>query len=134
MNVALLPAVEQLALLRQRKISPRELLEEHIARINRWNPVLNALVDFDPERARQQAREARGGALSGLPLTVKASISTKGYKCEIGSLLHLGEIAQQDAEAVTRLRCAGAVILGTTNCPELLMAYETDNLLYGKTN
>jgi len=134
MSVALFPAVEQLALLHQRKISPLELVDEHIARIERWNPVLNALVDFDPDRARQQARDARSGPLSGLPLTVKASISTKGYRCEIGSVLHRGQIPQKDAEAVARLRDAGAVILGTTNCPELLMAYETDNLLYGKTN
>jgi len=134
MNVALLPAVEQLALLRQKKLSPLELVEEYIARIERWNPVLNALVDFDPELARQQALSVNAGALSGLPLTVKSSITTQGHRCEIGSTLHRGELAQQDAEVVARLRRAGAVILGTTNCPEFLMAYETDNLLYGRTN
>ncbi len=134
MSVALLSAVEQLALLRQKKISPLELVEEHIARIERLNPVLNALVDFDPERARRQARDAASGPLSGLPLTVKASIATRGYRCETGSVLHRGMIPQHDAEAVARLRRAGAVILGTTNCPEFLMAYETDNLLYGRTN
>ncbi|HYK35473.1 amidase [Alloacidobacterium sp.] len=134
MSVALLPAVEQLALLQKRKISPLELVEEHIARIERLNPVLNALADFDPERARQQARDVKHGPLSGLPLTVKSSISVAGFRCEIGSVLHRGQIPKQDAEAVARLRNAGAVILGTTNCPELLMAYETDNLLYGKTN
>lgn len=134
MSVALLPAVEQLALLEQKKISAIELVEEYIARIERLNPVLNALVDFDPERARQQARNVSPGPLSGLPLTVKSSISTRGHRCEIGSVLHRGDVAQQDAEAVARLRCAGAVILGTTNCPELLMAYVTDNLLYGKTS
>jgi Asp-tRNA(Asn)/Glu-tRNA(Gln) amidotransferase A subunit family amidase len=134
MSVALLPAIEQIALLRQKKISPLELLDEHIARIERLNPVLNALIDFDPERAREQARNLRGGALSGLPLTVKSSIATKGFRCEIGSALHRGQIPECDAEVVARLRGAGAVILGTTNCPELLMAYETDNLLYGRTN
>ena len=134
MSVALLPAVEQLALLQQKKISPLELVDEHIARIDRLNPVLNALVDFDAERVRQQARNAGSGPLAGLPLTVKASIATAGCKCEIGSALCRGEIPQQDAEVVARLRHAGAVILGTTNCPEFLMAYETDNLLHGKTN
>jgi len=54
-------------------------------------------------------------------------------KCEIGSLLHEGEIPTQDAVVVARLRAAGALILGTTNCPEFLMAYETDNLLHGQT-
>lgn len=134
MSVALLSAMEQLDLLQQGKISPLELVDEHIARIERWNPVLNALVDFDPERAREQAREVKAGALAGLPLTVKSSIATRGYKCEIGSVLHRGDVPHEDAVAVARLRRAGAVILGTTNCPEFLMAYETDNLLYGKTN
>jgi Asp-tRNA(Asn)/Glu-tRNA(Gln) amidotransferase A subunit family amidase len=134
MSVALLPAVEQLALLQRKEISPLELVDEHIARIQRWNPTLNALVDFDAQRAREQARIAGAGPLAGLPLTVKASISAKGYRCEIGSVLRRGDIPRQDATAVSRLREAGAIILGTTNCPEFLMAYETDNLLYGKTN
>ncbi|WP_446743345.1 amidase [Silvibacterium acidisoli] len=134
MSVTLLPAVEQLALLKANKLSPLELVEEHIARIERLNPLLNALVDFDPERARQQARVARTGALAGLPITIKASIATAGYRCEIGSELHRGQVPREDAVSVSRLRDAGAIILGTTNCPELLMAYETDNNLYGRTN
>jgi amidase len=73
------------------------------------------------------------GPLHGLPVTVKSSIATAGYKCEIGSLNHKGEIPREDAVVVARLRAAGALILGTTNCPEFLMAYETDNLLHGQT-
>jgi amidase len=133
MSIALLSAVEQLALMQQGKISSLELVEEHIARIERLNPVLNAFVDFDPDRARQQAAHAGAGALAGLPLTIKASIATKGYRCEIGSVLQRGDVPQEDALTVARLRDAGAVILGTTNCPEFLMAYETDNLLHGQT-
>jgi Asp-tRNA(Asn)/Glu-tRNA(Gln) amidotransferase A subunit family amidase len=76
--------------------------------------------------------EARG-PLHGLPVTVKSSIATAGYKCEIGSLNHEGEIPREDAVVVSRLRAAGALILGTTNCPEFLMAYETANLLHGET-
>jgi amidase len=71
--------------------------------------------------------------LFGLPVTVKSSIATRGLKCEIGSLLHKDEIPAHDAVVVSRLRAAGALILGTTNCPEFLMAYETDNLLHGRT-
>ena len=71
--------------------------------------------------------------LFGLPVTVKSSIATRGFKCEIGSLLHKGEDSREDAVVVARLRAAGALILGTTNCPEFLMAYETDNLLHGRT-
>jgi Asp-tRNA(Asn)/Glu-tRNA(Gln) amidotransferase A subunit family amidase len=133
MNVTLLPAVAQLALLEQRKISPLELADEHIRQIERLNPVLNAIVDFDAERVREQARHAGTGALAGLPLTVKSSLPVKGHRCEIGSILNRGNLADCDAEAVARLRSNGAVLLGTTNCPEFLMAYETDNLLYGRT-
>src|SRR5208282_6788278 len=71
--------------------------------------------------------------LLGLPMTVKSSIATAGYRCETGSLFHRGHVPKEDAVVVQRMRAAGAVVLGTTNCPEFLMAYETDNLLYGKT-
>lgn len=127
------PAVRLLALLREKKISPLELADEHIRRIEALNPRLNALVDFDAERVRQQARDVNYGPLAGLPVTVKSSISTDGYRCEIGSTLNRGNVPTEDAVVVSRLKNAGAVILGTTNCPEFLMAYETDNLLYGRT-
>jgi Asp-tRNA(Asn)/Glu-tRNA(Gln) amidotransferase A subunit family amidase len=134
MNVTLLPAVAQLVLLEQRKISPLELAEEHIRQIERLNPALHAIIDFDAEKVRSQARKAGAGALAGLPLTIKSSIAIKGHRCELGSVLKRGHVAERDAEAVARLRDDGAVFLGTTNCPELLMAYETDNLLYGRTS
>ncbi len=116
-----------------------ELAEAHIGQIERLNPQLNAFADFDAERVRAQARRMDAcreprGALHGLPVTVKSSIATAGYKCEIGSLVHKGEIPREDAVVVARLRAAGALILGTTNCPEFLMAYETDNLLHGQTH
>ncbi len=134
MSVTLLSAIEQLALLEQRKISPIELAEEHIRQIQRLNPALNAIVDFDPERIRSQARQTTRGPLAGLPVTVKASIAVQGYLCELGATLHRGFRPKEDAEAVARLRAAGVTLLGTTNCPEFLMAYETDNLLYGRTS
>jgi amidase len=138
-SLVLKPAVQQLEMLRAREISVSELAEAHIRQIERLNPKLNIFADFDAERVRTQARtmdaaasDARG-ALHGLPVTVKSSISTAGYKCEIGSLNHKGEIPREDAVVVARLRAAGALILGTTNCPEFLMAYETANLLHGQT-
>lgn len=132
-RITLLPATEQLALLRRRAIAPAELAEEHIRQIERLNPQLNALVDFDPARVRAQAARVPPGPLSGLPVTVKSSISVAGYRCEIGSTLNRGSIPDRNAVLVDRLLAAGAVILGTTNCPEFLMAYETENLLYGST-
>lgn len=133
------PALQQIELLRAREISVTELAEAHIRQIERLNPQLNAFADFAPERVRTRAREmdevpreARG-PLHGLPVTVKSSIATAGYKCEIGSLLREGDVPREDAVVVARLRAAGALILGTTNCPEFLMAYETANLLHGQT-
>jgi amidase len=127
-----------LELLRLGEISIVELAEAHIEQIERLNPALNAFADFDQDRVRTQARrlaghQAQRGPLHGLPVTVKSSIATAGYRCEIGSLLHKGESPIQDALVVARLRAAGALILGTTNCPEFLMAYETVNRLQGRT-
>lgn len=134
MTVTFSSAIEQLSLLRARRISPLELAEEHIRQIQRLNPSLNAIVDFDADRVRAQAAQPLTGPLAGLPLTIKSSIATKGYRCEIGSTLHRGFVPEAESVAVARLRAAGATLLGTTNCPEFLMAYETDNLLYGRTN
>jgi amidase len=137
-DLVLEPAVRQLELLRGGGVSVIELAEAHIRQIERLNPKLNALVDFDANRVRVQARvldewRKPRGPLHGLPVTVKSSIAMAGYRCEIGSLLHKGDVPREDAVVVARLRAAGALILGTTNCPEFLMAYETANLLYGRT-
>ena len=136
--IVLAPAVRQLELLRGRQISIPELAEAHIAQIERLNPALNAFADFDAERVRAEARRMEAsreprGPLYGLPVTVKSSIAAAGFRCEIGSLIHRGEAPPQDAVVVARLRSAGALILGATNCPEFLMAYETANLLHGRT-
>ena len=130
-------AIQQLSMIASRKISPLELAEEHIQQIIAWNGKLNALVDFDAERVRAQARalekSAKPGPLHGLPITIKASIAVAGHRCETGSLLNEGLIPVEDAVIVERARSAGAILLGTTNCPEFLMAYMTDNRLYGRT-
>lgn len=133
------PAVDLLALLEAKKLSVLELADMHIQRIEQLNPSLNALIDFDPKDIRHQAMAldrstSPRGLLHGLPLTVKSSISVAGHSCETGSLLKKGHRPTDDAETVKRLRKAGALILGTTNCPEFLMAYETDNRLYGRTS
>ncbi len=140
-DLVLAPAAQQLEWLRAGRISVAELAEAHIRQIERLNPQLNVFADFDAERVRERARkhdEWRGTRsrrpLFGLPVTVKSSIATRGFKCEIGSLLHKGDVPAEDAVVVARLRAAGALILGTTNCPEFLMAYETANLLHGRTS
>ncbi|HVZ83450.1 MAG TPA: amidase [Terracidiphilus sp.] len=131
-------AARQLELLRSGAVSIAELAEAHIAQIERLDTRINAFADFDAERVRAEARRldsmrTERGSLHGLPVTVKSSIAAAGFKCEIGSLLNKGDVPREDAVVVARLRAAGALILGTTNCPEFLMAYETANLLHGRT-
>jgi Asp-tRNA(Asn)/Glu-tRNA(Gln) amidotransferase A subunit family amidase len=126
----------------QKKLSPLELVEAHFARIHELNPCLNAFVALDEERARRHARtlEAEAvsgkirGPLHGVPVSIKSSIDTAGLRCESGTRLRAGRVAERDAVLVSRLRAAGAVVLGVTNTPELLMAWETENLLHGRTN
>ena len=128
--------------IRQKKVSPVELVDGHLARIEKLNPKLNAYVQVDAEGACRQARAAEGavtrgekvGLLHGVPISIKSSIEVKGMRCEAGSKIRAGCTAEQDAPLVSRLREAGAIIMGNTNAPELLMAWETDNLLYGRTN
>jgi amidase len=137
-----LPAVLMAQHIRERKLSPVELVDAHLARIERLNPKLNAFVQLDAERARSSARLAeksvmRGdlpGPLHGVPMSIKSSIDVAGLRCEAGTRLRAGLVAGKDAPLVSRLRRAGAIILGNTNTPELLMAWETDNVLYGRTN
>jgi len=129
-------------LIRSRKLSPVELVQAHLDRIERLNPKINAYVQVDGERALSAARRAERavaenkplGPLHGVPLSIKSAIDVAGLRCEAGTKLRTGHIATTDAPLVSRLRNAGAIILGTTNTPELLMAWETDNLLYGRTN
>jgi len=126
-------------------ISPVELVDTHLARIRELNPKLNAFVAVDSQRARDRAVLAEAalrssaksksvGPLHGIPISIKSSIDVAGLPCECGSVLRKGYVPSEDAPLVKRLCAAGAIVLGNTNVPEFLMAYETDNLLYGRTN
>jgi Asp-tRNA(Asn)/Glu-tRNA(Gln) amidotransferase A subunit family amidase len=128
--------------IRARAISPREVLDAHLERIEKLQPRLNAFVHVDAKGARRQAQMAeasvlRGdavGALHGVPISIKSCIDVAGWPCPAGSQLRADYIACDDAVLVSRLRAAGAILIGNTNVPEFLMAYETDNALSGKTN
>lgn len=137
--------VEMADMVRAKKISPVELAEAHLKQIERVNPKLNAIVSMDDGRIRGQAKAAEAaavarsgngllGPLHGVPLTIKSSIDVTSERCECGTALRKGLIPERDAPLVARLRAAGAIILGTTNVPEFLMAYESDNSLYGRSN
>jgi amidase len=126
-------------------ISPVELVEAHLTRIEKLNPKLNAFVSVDAERARARAKAAEAavsapggknalGSLHGVPVSIKSSVDVAGLPCECGSALRKGYVAETDAPLVARLRGAGAIILGNSNVPECLMAYETDNSVYGRAS
>jgi len=125
-----------------KRISPVELIESHLRRIESLQPQLNAFVHLDADGARAQAHTEETavlqnhalGPLHGVPLTVKSCIDVAGWPCPAGSLLRKDYIPRADAPLVARLKAAGAILLGNTNTPEFLMAYETNNLLSGKTS
>jgi amidase len=137
-----LPLVELAKKVKTRKISPTHLVDSHFERIAELQPRLNAFVHIDETGAREQARAAedavmRGdplGPLHGVPLTVKSCIDVAGWPCAAGSQLRKENVPSSDAALVQRLRRAGAILLGNTNTPEFLMAYETANSLIGKTS
>jgi len=137
-----LAATSMAAQVREKKLSPVDLIEAHLHRIERVNPKLTAFVQVDAEGARKAARDAEAavtrrdslGPLHGVPISIKSSVDVMGLRCETGTKLRDGYVAVHDAPLVARLRAAGAIVLGVTNTPELLMAWETDNLLYGRTN
>jgi Asp-tRNA(Asn)/Glu-tRNA(Gln) amidotransferase A subunit family amidase len=141
-DLTFLSALEMAQRIRTREISPLDLADAHLSQIERLNPVLNAFVHVDPDRLRRDARAAESavssgkplGPLHGVPISIKGSLEVEGMRCEAGTRLRAGFVATQDAPLVTRLRHAGAIVLGVTNTPELLMAWETDNLLDGRTN
>lgn len=137
-----LSAAEMAEQVRRKKVSPVELVQAHLARIERLNPRLNAFISLDAERALEAARQAEAavakggelGPLHGVPISIKSSVEVAGLPYEVGSKLRAGLKGAADAPLVKRLKFAGAIVLGTTNTPEILMAWETDNLLYGRTN
>src|SRR5580692_4953305 len=129
-------------MVRDRAISPVELVEAHLRQIDARNTAVNAFVKVFAERARAEARErdaaiGRGealGLLHGVPLTIKDSFDIGGQATAAGSRFREGHRAANDAAAVARLRAEGAILLGRTNTPEMLASYETDNFLTGRTN
>jgi amidase len=135
-------ALSLAGLVATRQISPVELVDATLARIEALNPALNALVSVDGDGAMRAAREAgdtltSGGArgrLHGVPITIKSSVSVAGQPWETGSRFRAGITGDADAPLVARLRAAGAIVIGVTNVAEQLMAWETDNALYGRTN
>ena len=135
------PATELVRLVARGHVSAFEIVRAHLEQIERLNPTLNAFVELRGEQAlaeasAQDAAAAAGGArgpLGGLPISIKSAIEVDGFKVETGSPSRRGIIAARDAVCVARLRAAGAIVLGTTNVADMLMGYESENPLYGRT-
>lgn len=136
-----LPVAALAEMVRNRKISALELTRAFIARIEKVDPTLNAVVVFEPERALREAEErdralAAGeepGPLHGIPFTLKDVYDTAGDRVTAGCLGLQDNVARADSTIARRLRAAGGILLGKTNTPELECGADTDNLVYGRT-
>jgi amidase len=141
-SLAYRSASELLGALRRREVGSRELLEHHLARIERLGPGLNAVVTLDLERARAAADAAdrtlatgeAKGPLCGLPMTVKDTFETAGLRTTCGVPELSQHVPRADAVVVARLRAAGAVIFGKTNTPTWAGDWQTTNPIFGTTN
>lgn len=128
--------------IREKKVSALEVVNSHLKRIEEVNGKLNAVVTITADRAIVEAKNAdkalsKGepvGALHGVPMTVKDSHDTEGIVSTGGTKGREKHIPKTDSTAVARMRSEGAIVLGKTNTPELTLSFETDNLIFGRTN
>ena len=136
------PATELANLVRSKQVSSVELTEHFIARIEKFDPLINAVVVKDFDRARTAAQTAdrkmsRGdelGPLHGVPITIKESYNVAGLPTTWGVPDFKDNVADQDSDAVKKLKTAGAVFLGKTNVPKMLDDIQAYNPIYGTTN
>jgi aspartyl-tRNA(Asn)/glutamyl-tRNA(Gln) amidotransferase subunit A len=129
------------ALIRSRELSPVEVMQAHLDRIEATNPRVNAIVSLaegalDAAKAAERAVMAGDdlAPLHGVPFTAKDSIDTAGVLTQRGSPIFKGRVPEADATSVARLKNAGAILLAKTNLPEFSYWIESDNLLSGRTN
>jgi amidase len=128
--------------IRSKQRSSEDITRAYLERIEAVNPKLNAVVHVAADSALRRARQAdaalargeRWGVLHGVPVTIKDSFDVAGMPATAGTQGRAAHVPPGDATAVARLRAAGAVVLGKTNLPELSLAFETDNLVFGRTS
>ncbi|HET7714095.1 MAG TPA: amidase family protein [Bauldia sp.] len=142
MDIIFAPAHRLAAAIRAREVSAVEVLEAHLAQIERHNPALNAIVTLDAEGARSRAAMAdaalaRGeswGPLHGVPVVLKDGHETKGMRTVVGMAAHAGHVPDEDGAVAAKLKAAGAIVLGKTNVPPRLRDVQADNPVFGRTN
>src|ERR1051325_2903562 len=140
-DICFATATELVRRIRAREASVTEVLEAHLAQIERVNPTVNAIVTLTAERARADARAkdaalARGettGPLFGLPVAHKDLIRTRGVRTTFGSPIYREFVPDEDSLLVERLRAAGAIMVGKTNTPEFGAGSQTFNPIFGRT-
>ena len=137
MNICDLRATELARLIKERKISPVEAVQAYLDRIDAFNDKINAFITLDPEGALKAAKKAEEhpaeGALYGVPVAIKDLSYTKGMRTTCGSLTLKDNIPDFDSISVTRIREAGAIIVGKTNTPEFGYKGITNNRVFGPT-
>ena len=142
LELCYMPAVDMAVAISERKLSPVEVMDAILSRIDRLNPGINAYCTLAADDARQQAREAEDrlmkgegvGRLHGIPVSIKDLIFTKGIRTTSGSRIFQDFIPEQDDIVVERLKQAGAIVIGKTNTPEFGHKGVTDNPLFGATS
>jgi amidase len=142
-EVLQLSGVAQGRLIRNGEISSTELVKAHLDQIHAVNPSLNAVIEIleNPARIAARASDERRAhnpplsPLDGVPFSIKDSIEVAGTVCTAGTLGRRNTPpSTSDATLVARLRTAGAIPIARTNLPDLLFAFESDNLIHGRTN
>lgn len=131
----------QRAMIAAKSISARELLDAHLAQINRVNPAVNAIITLDEAGARAHASHidaliARGvdlGVLTGLPIVHKDLTAAKGLRFTSGSPIFADRIAEEDSHIVRRMKHAGCITIGKSNVPEFGAGSQTFNPIFGAT-
>jgi amidase len=141
MDLTFSTATELAAAIRTGRASAVEVLDAHLAAIERQNPSLNAIVTLDAESARDHARmadealarNAPCGPLHGVPFTLKDAFATAGMRTTVG-FPPLDHVPARDSTVAARLKAAGAILIGKSNVAELLADYQTNNPIFGRTN
>jgi len=139
---ALWTTTEQAEAIRRRELGSVELLEAELARVDRLDPQVNAVCTMVADAARERAMvadqaTARGeswGRLHGIPVTVKDAIATKGIRSTGGAEALFHHVPQDDAQVVTAIKDAGAIVIGKTNVPLWSGDFQTFNEMFGTTN
>ncbi|MGX1854403.1 amidase [Streptomyces sp. NPDC055299] len=140
-DLCFLDATDLAARIRTREVSPLEVVQAHLDRIDEINPGLNAVVTVIAEQALDAAKSAQEavlggeplGPLHGVPFTIKDSLDSAGVRTMRGSHLFAGHVPDRDATSVARFKAAGAIPIGKTNLPEFSYWTESDNLVSGRS-